>query len=78
VLGHEGIAGNETADQLAKIGAEHTFIGPEPACGISMGVARKAIRDWTITNLNTGDPYLDSNKQRGSYKDPLPKEQKNC
>jgi hypothetical protein len=23
------------------------FIGPEPACGISMGVAIKAIRDWT-------------------------------
>jgi hypothetical protein len=50
VPGHEGIAGNETADQLAKIGAEHPFIGPEPACGISTGVARKAIRDWTITN----------------------------
>jgi hypothetical protein len=40
--------GNETADQLAKVGAEHPFIGPEPACGISTGVARKAIRDWTI------------------------------
>jgi ribonuclease HI len=45
VPGHEGIAGNETADQLAKVGAEHPFIGPEPACGISIGVARKAIRD---------------------------------
>jgi hypothetical protein len=50
VPGHEGIAGNETADQLAKVGAEHPFIGPEPACGISTGVARKAFRDWTITN----------------------------
>jgi hypothetical protein len=47
---HEGIAGNETADQLAKIGSEHPFIGPEPACGISMGVAKKAIRDWMTMN----------------------------
>jgi hypothetical protein len=31
----EGIAGNETADQLAKTGSEHPFIGPEPACSIS-------------------------------------------
>jgi hypothetical protein len=23
------------------------FIGPEPACGISVGVAKKAVRDWT-------------------------------
>jgi hypothetical protein len=50
VPGHEGIAGNETADQLAKIGAEYPFIGPEPACGISTVVAKKAIRDWTMVN----------------------------
>jgi ribonuclease HI len=46
VPGHEGVAGNETADQLAKIGSEQLFIGPEPACGISMGVAIRTIRDW--------------------------------
>jgi hypothetical protein len=50
VPGHAGIAGIETADQLAKIGAERPFIGPQTACGISIGVARKAIRDWTIAN----------------------------
>jgi hypothetical protein len=40
-------AGNETAYQLARTGSEHLFIGPEPACGISVGVAKKAVRDWT-------------------------------
>jgi hypothetical protein len=47
VPGHEGIVGNETADQLARTGSEHSFIGPEPACGISIGVVKKAVRDWT-------------------------------
>jgi hypothetical protein len=31
-------------------GSEHPFIGPEPACGISFGVARKAARNWTNRN----------------------------
>jgi ribonuclease HI len=43
---HEGIVGNETADQLARTGSDHPFTGPEPACGISNGVAKKAARDW--------------------------------
>jgi hypothetical protein len=50
VSGHEGIVGNETADQLARTGSEQPFIGPEPACGISIGVTKKAIRDWTKRN----------------------------
>jgi hypothetical protein len=37
-------------DQLARTGSEQPFIGPEPACGISIGVAKKAIRDWKNTN----------------------------
>jgi ribonuclease HI len=45
VPGHEGIVGNETADQLARTGSEHPFTGSEPACGISIGVAKKAVRD---------------------------------
>jgi hypothetical protein len=50
VSGHVGIVGNETADQLARTGSEHPFIGPEPACGISVGVAKKAVRSWTDRN----------------------------
>jgi hypothetical protein len=46
VPGHEGIDGNETADQLARTGSEYPFTGPEPACGISIIVAKKAVRDW--------------------------------
>jgi hypothetical protein len=46
VPGHNGIKGNEIADQLAKMGSLHPFIGPEPACGISGRVAGWAIRDW--------------------------------
>jgi ribonuclease HI len=55
--GHEGIVGNDTADQLARTGSEHPFVGPEPACGISTGVANKAVRDWTkINHKNIGNP----------------------
>jgi ribonuclease HI len=43
---HEGIVGNETADQLTRTGSEYPFIGLEPACVISTGVAKKAIREW--------------------------------
>jgi ribonuclease HI len=53
VTGHEGIVGlvgNETADQLARTESEHSFIRPELACGISIGVAKKAARVWTNRN----------------------------
>jgi hypothetical protein len=41
-----GIDGNEIADQLARQGSSHPFIGPEPAFSISAKVARAVIRDW--------------------------------
>jgi ribonuclease HI len=45
VPGREGIVGNEMADQLARTGSEHPFTEPEPACGISTGVAKRAVTD---------------------------------
>jgi hypothetical protein len=50
VPSHEGIFGNEVADQLARTGSEYLFTGTEPACSISIGVAMKAVRDWTNRN----------------------------
>jgi ribonuclease HI len=50
VPGHESIADNEVADQLARTGSEHPFTGPKPACGISIRVAKKAVRDWMSRN----------------------------
>jgi hypothetical protein len=47
---HESILYNKTADQLARTGSEHPFIVPEPPCGISVGVAKKAVRDWANRN----------------------------
>jgi hypothetical protein len=38
------------ADQLVRTGSEQSFTGPEPACDISTGVAKKAVRDWMNRN----------------------------
>jgi hypothetical protein len=49
VLGHEGIR-IEMANQLTRTGFEYPFIGPAPACGFSVGVAKKAVRYCTNRN----------------------------
>jgi ribonuclease HI len=48
VPGRRGTEGNETAGQFARLGSEHPFIGPEPACSISAGAAKRAVRDLFI------------------------------
>jgi hypothetical protein len=67
VPGHEGIAGIETADQLARTESEYPFIGPEPACGISIGVAKKAIRDWTNRNHKNHWEFTNGRKQSKGF-----------
>ena len=46
VLGHMGIDGNETADQLAIGGSSHPLTGPKAALGIFAKVVRAVIKDW--------------------------------
>jgi hypothetical protein len=43
--GHEGIVGNKTEEQVARMGSDQPFIEPEPACCISFGVTEKAISE---------------------------------
>jgi ribonuclease HI len=45
VPSHLGNVGNEISAKLAKLGSECLLIGPEPAFGISVGVAKKAVGD---------------------------------
>jgi hypothetical protein len=57
VPGYEGIGGNELAYQLARTGSEHPFTGPEPACSISIALAKKAVRDWMNRNHPPKKPW---------------------
>jgi hypothetical protein len=41
------VEGYVTAAQMEKLGPECPLIGPEPVFGISAGIAKKAVRDWT-------------------------------
>jgi hypothetical protein len=46
VLGHSGIRGNEVADELAREGSVHHFVGQEPALGVSRQSIKKKIQCW--------------------------------
>ncbi|XP_063545759.1 uncharacterized protein LOC134753753 [Cydia strobilella] len=43
ISGHQGVTGNEKADELARIGAETEYIGPEPALPMSADVTKGVI-----------------------------------
>jgi hypothetical protein len=65
--GHDSTDGSEMADQLAKQGSECPFTGPEPACGISTGVAKKAVMDWTIRDCRKHWDSLSGLKQGKAF-----------
>jgi hypothetical protein len=50
VPGNKGISGNKTVDPLARTVSEHLFTRLEPVCGISIGVAKRAVRSWANRN----------------------------
>jgi hypothetical protein len=73
VPGHEDIVGNETANLRARKGSEHPLVGPEAACGISIGVAKKAVRDWKNRNhIKQWESKTGLNRQRDLYQSPPP------
>ena len=43
---HEGILGNEKADELAKKGADTPFTGSEPVLCLPYSVVKRAIMNW--------------------------------
>jgi hypothetical protein len=64
VPGHRHTKCIETANHLARVGFECPFTGPEPACSIPTGAAKRAVVDWTNRDhKNTESQQQNSNMQ---------------
>ena len=63
---HVGTAGNERADQLAKLATESPFIGPEPTIPVSYSFCKKQVWNWAwnmFTRRWGGNVHLPANKR---------------
>lgn len=67
VPGHEGIEGNEMADQLANRGAEGQFIGPEPFCGIGGNYFKSLLKKREKELMETYQRELPTNSQSKEF-----------
>jgi hypothetical protein len=79
VAGHEGIADNETADQLARAGSERRSHDLNQLAASKLELPRKRSGTGrTDMTKNSGNPQLGLNRQRNLYRGPLPEERRIC
>ena len=67
VPGHEGIFGNECADELARAGSDKEFCGPEPAVPISPCWVKQQISSWACTQHERYWEELDTCRQTKTF-----------
>jgi hypothetical protein len=79
VPGHEGIVGNETADnwQGEDLNIRSQDLNQLAASQLELP-RRQSGTGWKEITKNLGNPQLDSNRQRDLYLGPLPKERRIC
>ena len=73
IPGHSGHDGNEKADELARLGSNTLFIGPEPFIGISSCILKLELQKWeqnqvvvnwqTTTALQQSKRFITPNKK---------------
>ena len=62
VPSHEGVKGNEAADDLTRQGSSRQFVGPAPSFGTTQSQIRKSINEWI--HSRSRDWWLKSPGQR--------------